>query len=434
MEAQRDLDMEATRDLRQQLATAELGLQTEHKSNEQLKTQTAKDQEEMTRLRLEINKLGAEKNMALETARVDVAAERNKVDMEKRKMMVEKEQIENEKNALMRELERAKVDLTEMRRLLLEVRDAYSTALRDNTELKEKLDKASLPISTPVNSTKPNPDDKDKDDEVVNLKNQLAGALATVANQQRRLNEIETKTPTTTSTALNDDVAALKTQLANANTDKLHIQSQLDSSKNNVSRLHSLLDDVQSKNTTLEERMKAAEQRTKTAEDALVNSMMANSARNVDIVAMKQKQEESERVITDLKAEVLRLSSESDRIPAQTPSSASIVLELKKEVEVVTNKKKSLEAQARIDFETIKDLRIQVETLRSERGHTEEADRKRVLDLKVVNDTLLKFALDTKFQEDLKRPLVLVALNCWSGTNVNIPGDLHQLTTYRLIS
>ena len=445
LEAQRDLDMEATRDLRQQLAAVELELQTERKNNEQLKTQTTKDQEEMNRLRLEKNKLEAEKNkleaeknmaladktkietekLVMETAQVAVAAERNKMDMEKRKVMIEKEQTEKEKNTLMSDLEQADKDKTEMRRLLLEVRDAYATSLRDNKELKDKFAKVSLPTVTPVNNINSNSGNKDKEEELANLKNQLAGALTTVGDQHRRLKEM---TPTATSTTLNDDVVAtLKTQIAKANTVNASIQTQLDVAKNNVTRLHSLLDDVQTKNTALIEQVKVAE-------GALV---MANSTRNadsnVDIIAMKQKQEASERIIADLTfqrdrsdAELRRLkaNNEADRIPAQTPSSASIVLELKKELEAITNKKKSLEAQARIDHETITALRTQIEQYRSERGQSEEADRKRVLDLKVVNDTLLKFALDSAFQEDLRRPLVLVALNCWGGTGVNIPGDL----------
>ena len=416
--------MEATRDLRKQLAIAELGLQTERKNNEQLKTQVTKDQEEMNRLRLEKNQLEAEKNVALaekakieteklviETAQVAVAAEKNKMDMEKRKMMVEKEQTEKEKNTLMSDLEQADKDKTEMRRLLLEVRDAYATSLRDNKELKDMTAKASLPLSNPVNTTNANPDNKVKEEELANLKNQLAGALATVGDQHRRLKEMEAKAPTAISaTSSSADVAALKTQLANANTANSSIHTQLEVAKNNITRLHSLLDEVQSKNTMLEERIKAAE-------------------------LMKQKQESSERTIADitfqrdtndaelrrLKVEILRLTSEADRIPAQTPSSTSVVLELKKEIEIITNKKKSLEAQARIDHETITALRTQMDQYRSERGQSEEADRKRVLDLKVVNDTLLKFALDSSFQEDLKRPMVLVALNCWGGTGSNIP-------------
>ena len=52
---------------------------------------------------------------------------------------------------------------------------------------------------------------------------------------------------------------------------------------------------------------------------------------------------------------------------------------------------------------------------------SDDIDRKRVQDLKTVNDTLLRFALDGKLQEDLKRPLVIVALNCWGGTGSSIP-------------
>ena len=336
--------MEATRDLRKQLAIAELGLQTERKNNEQLKTQVTKDQEEMNRLRLEKTQLEAEKNVALaekakieteklviETAQVAVAAEKNKMDMEKRKMMVEKEQTEKEKNTLMSDLEQADKDKTEMRRLLLEVRDAYATSLRDNKELKDMTAKASLPLSNPVNTTNANPDNKVKEEELANLKNQLAGALATVGDQHRRLKEMEAKAPTAISvTSSSADVAALKTQLANANTANSSIHTQLEVAKNNITRLHSLLDEVQSKNTMLEERIKAAE-------------------------LMKQKQESSERTIADLtfqrdtndaelrrlKVEILRLTSEADRIPAQTPSSTSVVLELKKEIEIITNKKKS---------------------------------------------------------------------------------------------
>jgi len=50
----------------------------------------------------------------------------------------------------------------------------------------------------------------------------------------------------------------------------------------------------------------------------------------------------------------------------------------------------------------------------------EEADLKRIADLREVNDTLLTFARERAFQEELKRPLVRVALDIWDGK-----GDVH---------
>ena len=44
-------------------------------------------------------------------------------------------------------------------------------------------------------------------------------------------------------------------------------------------------------------------------------------------------------------------------------------------------------------------------------------DVKRLQDLELINDTLLSFARDTEFQQDLIRPLVRVAVDLWKGVN-----------------
>ncbi len=49
----------------------------------------------------------------------------------------------------------------------------------------------------------------------------------------------------------------------------------------------------------------------------------------------------------------------------------------------------------------------------------DETDKKRLADLQEVNDTLLRFARERAFQEDLKRPLVKVALDLWGGDTKN---------------
>ena len=40
---------------------------------------------------------------------------------------------------------------------------------------------------------------------------------------------------------------------------------------------------------------------------------------------------------------------------------------------------------------------------------------RRIFPIMQVNDTLLRFARERAFQEDLARPLVKVALDCWGG-------------------
>ena len=84
----------------------------------------------------------------------------------------------------------------------------------------------------------------------------------------------------------------------------------------------------------------------------------------------------------------------------------------------MSRKKSALENQARIDHSTIATLRAQLEAFNKLNDQSEEVDKRRVKDLKAVNDWLLRLALDTSFQDDLKRPLVNVALNCWGGTGI----------------
>ena len=104
--------------------------------------------------------------------------------------------------------------------------------------------------------------------------------------------------------------------------------------------------------------------------------------------------------------------------------------ELQKELEAMARKKNALEGQARLDHATIATLRSQLEAFNKLNDQTEETDKRRVKDLKAVNDWLLKLALDTSFQDDLKRPLVNVALNCWGGTGSNQPEEQLEAARY----
>ena len=79
-----------------------------------------------------------------------------------------------------------------------------------------------------------------------------------------------------------------------------------------------------------------------------------------------------------------------------------------------------------LDQATIADLRAQLESLRAQLAELmkrqvvdEEADKKRIADLQQVNDTLLRFARERAFQDDLLRPLVVIALDCWGGDTKN---------------
>ena len=96
----------------------------------------------------------------------------------------------------------------------------------------------------------------------------------------------------------------------------------------------------------------------------------------------------------------------------------------------MARKKNALESQARIDHTTISTLRSQLEAFNKINDQSEETDKRRVKDLKSVNDWLLRLALDTSFQEDLKRPLVNVALNCWGGTGSNQPEEQLEAARY----
>ena len=47
-----------------------------------------------------------------------------------------------------------------------------------------------------------------------------------------------------------------------------------------------------------------------------------------------------------------------------------------------------------------------------------------------VNDTLLAFARERAFQEDLKRPLVRVALDCWDGKAELHPEEVRERSRF----
>ena len=54
-------------------------------------------------------------------------------------------------------------------------------------------------------------------------------------------------------------------------------------------------------------------------------------------------------------------------------------------------------------------------TLFSRQHAEDEVDKKRIADLQAVNDTLLRLARERAFQEDLKLPLVRVAMDIFNG-------------------
>jgi hypothetical protein len=135
------------------------------------------------------------------------------------------------------------------------------------------------------------------------------------------------------------------------------------------------------------------------------------------------------------------------------------------------------EKQAKADKQTVADLRKQLEALLQQQRNDATADAKRVADLREVrvymysqaydsgasfpcrrmarrttsqglrsshvlydsalrvcdvqvNDTLLAFARERAFQEDLKRPLVRVALDCWDGKAELHPEEVRERSRF----
>ena len=93
--------------------------------------------------------------------------------------------------------------------------------------------------------------------------------------------------------------------------------------------------------------------------------------------------------------------------------------DLRKQLDASSRAGTALEAQAKVDQATIEDLRRQLDELLKRQVANNDADLKRLADLQEVNDTLLRFARERAFQEDVKRPLVKVALDLWGGDTKN---------------
>ena len=58
--------------------------------------------------------------------------------------------------------------------------------------------------------------------------------------------------------------------------------------------------------------------------------------------------------------------------------------------------------------------------------HREPRDIKRLKDLELINNTLLSFARDSEFQQDLTRPLVRVAVDLWKGVSTSSHADMES--------
>ncbi len=413
LEAQRDLDMDATRELRKQLAAAEASKVSEGAVSEGLKQRAEADDKTIEDLRNQLS------SMALLRKRADEDRERSeaalaRVSSELAKLRADQAETDKGKTDSCRLLGAANAEKEEMQLLLLEARDAYATSLSDVADLKQQLSDNHSTVTAK---------NREKDAEIDALKAQLSNAQATVSEQQRRLQEVG-------GTA--GEVAELKSQLAEASFGKAagerqiaQLQSGINFAEDEAARLRGQLTDAHRVTSALEDRLQTTE-----------NTMVRPSA----VKAKQDKLDAAERTIAELQsqlqsqqAEIARLKTrligadETDRIPVPSAVSATDLSKLTREIEVLKNTKASLESQSRIDHETIATLRSTIDSLRAQQEQSkqdeEEVDKKRVLDLKVINDNLLKFALDGSFQEDLKRPLVIVALNCWGGTGSNIPED-----------
>ena len=111
---------------------------------------------------------------------------------------------------------------------------------------------------------------------------------------------------------------------------------------------------------------------------------------------------------TRLQDEILRLKKQISELEKQHGSDQDIIVDLRKQLDLLNKRKITLEEQVKSDHDTIVKLRAQLEELLKRQVVSEEADMKRIKDLQEVNDTLLMFARERAFQEDLQRPLVKV--------------------------
>ena len=415
LEAQRDLDMEAASELRKQLAVAEAAVKRDQSVNEGLTQRVEADGKTIAELRGQLSSAGVVGRRAEEDReRAEVALARASSEVSK----LRADQAEADKGVTdaSRQLAAAEGEKEEMRRLLLDARDAYATSLSEVADLKQKLsENHSFLIAK----------NRERDAEFDGLKSQLSVALATVTDLQRRLQEVG---------GTGAEVAELKRQLAEVSFAKAagerqnaQLQSGINFAEDEAARLRGQLTEAHRASSVLEDRLLAAE-----------HTMVRPSA----VKAKQDKLDAAERTVVELQAllhvqqaEIARLKEqgavEGDRIPPPPPPPNTVntaeINKLNKEIETLKSRKASLESQSRIDYDTIATLRNTIESFRAQQAQSkqdeDEVDKKRVLDLKVINDNLLKFALDGAFQEDLKRPLVMVALNCWGGTGSSIPED-----------
>ena len=413
LEAQRDLDMEAARELRKQLAAAEACKARDGSANERLTQRAEADSKTIADLRNQLTSVEALKKRADDDReRAETALARVSADFAK--LRADQADADKGKADTGKQLAAANAEKEEMRLLLLDARDAYATSLADVADLKQKLSE---------NHAATVAKDREKESEIDGLKSQLSGALATASDLERRVQEAGGNTAEVTD--LKSQLAEMTFAKAAGERQNAQLQSSINFAEDEAARLRGQLTDAHRTASALEDRLQAAEN-TMVRPSAVKAKQDKLDAAERTIAELQAVQQAQQAEIATLKQRVAELG-DGDSIPAPSIVNATELNKLHRDIEALKSTKASLETQSRIDHETIASLRSTIESLRAQEAQSkqdeEEVDKKRVRDLKVINDNLLKFALDGSFQEDLKRPLVIVALNCWGGTGSNIPED-----------
>ena len=150
-----------------------------------------------------------------------------------------------------------------------------------------------------------------------------------------------------------------------------------------------------------------------------INRLVQESASTVSSLQRQDRQSKEaadrlRRQVSDLEAQ-----QRSQKAPARPPAAAAADLasleRIKEQLAGALQRNASLDNQAKFDHETINRLRQQLADLQRLAPSSDDADRKRVHDLREINTTLATLARDMDFQQDLARPLVKVAIGCWGG-------------------
>ena len=159
-----------------------------------------------------------------------------------------------------------------------------------------------------------------------------------------------------------------------------------------------------------------------------------------DLVAVTKKhnisaelREKSDRQASDYRnqlekslEEVAALTRHASEMAGQESKTQQVMLDLKTQIIALTStREEAAQKVQQLELETTRQRALaqqQEQEFQQQLLHKRtavELDRQRIADLQEVNDRLRRFARDRTFQESLTRPLVRLALDCWSGASIS---------------